>query len=340
MLEVTSALTGTVWVVDRADAACDEAGQLGWTRRLLFLRAIDGAVQSEVRLLPRQSRGGVAIDRTYLGSEAHAALIAGIVFADALDGSAGAAAEGLLIIGAGAGALTCFLLDHFPAARITAVERDPVVLCVAKRLLGLPGILPTACAAVHEGVVDAGLECSCSAALEEADVELVVADGASFVLERAAVRAKDARWCAGAAEQVPAPFAAIVVDVDDEAKFCEAEFLRAAASLLGERGALVLNVGARSATQLQASLRGIAATAAAEEDEGGEGEVVGPNLPLFAEVYAIPVAEGGESRHSAVVCCKSALGGALPLLLAQAEANATRFTAVQLALWLEAVERV
>ena len=69
--QVETAKSGVVWVVDRADAACNaRTGALGWCRRLLFLESVSGAVQSEVRLLapPPSAGGGVAraVDRRWV----------------------------------------------------------------------------------------------------------------------------------------------------------------------------------------------------------------------------------------------------------------------------------
>ena len=165
--EVDTAKSGVVWIVDRADAERDaRTGLLGWCRRLLFLESVSGAVQSEVRLLAPPSGGGGAaraVDRSYLGSEAHAALAAGVVFGGTLAPTRAQRSREVVVLGGGGGALSSFLLAHFASvSTLTLVERDGAVLALAKRLLGLPGVLPAECAAF----LDLGARCDVGVTVE------------------------------------------------------------------------------------------------------------------------------------------------------------------------------
>ena len=161
-----------------------------------------------------------------------------------------------------------------------------------------------------------------------------------------------------------APLAALVVDVGGESSsgaFCEAHFLRAAATLLGPGGVLILDIVARSPQQLRAALRALATATAA----GGAG--AGARATLFDAVHAIPVSDPDSERHSVAVCrvalraaapspplmaggYKISLPGrsaapasATPGLAAQRAAaveRAARITTVELGLWLEGIHEV
>lgn len=238
-----------------------------------------------------------------------------------------------------------------------------------KRLLGLPGILPAECAPfLNLGArCDAGVTVEASPAeAEDADarVELVVAEGAAYVEARAQRAAEDA-----AAGCAPAPLAALVVDVGGEASsgaFCEARFLRAAAALLGAGGVLVLDVDARSPSQLRAALRSLAEATAIDEAGAGASAAF-----LFDSVHAIPVSDPDSERHSVAVCrvAPRAAVAALPVMVggykislpgasaapaagsggsatglaaqrAAAVERAARITTVELGLWLEGIHLV
>ena len=74
----------------------------------------------------------LAVDCSYLGSEAHAALAAGLIFGGTLAPTRAQRSCEVAVLGGGGGALSSFLLAHFASvATLTLVERDGAVLALA-----------------------------------------------------------------------------------------------------------------------------------------------------------------------------------------------------------------
>ena len=172
----------------------------------------------------------------------------------AANGAAHRRGPRLLFLGLGAGALPSYVSQLLPDASLTAVDLDGTVAMAACEWLGLGGGADGA-------------------------IEVVVADAAAWVVERAAEAADDA--VASVAGSVGG-YDAILIDVFDSRNMCppalySAEFLRAARSLLAPHGLIAHNLHTGSAT-LNATVNNAAAAYAAAfntqqegvEEEGAE----------------------------------------------------------------------
>lgn len=135
--EVESPLSGGLLVEDVELASDGAPNHRTNLRRLVFKRSLN-LVQSEVALKVEETGGGGKewkVDHSYLASEYHVAIIAGLALLEplltgALGGDKTLAA---MVVGLGGGALPMFLRHHFPMLRTTVVELDTVVAEVAKK---------------------------------------------------------------------------------------------------------------------------------------------------------------------------------------------------------------